>query len=168
MMQWWALLITVFCLSVDLAAAQHWRKALYPAAYRIKRSTHSLIDPTFQHSVEDVNLLFEILLAGLQIGGEERAMLIPDEELASLRNVEKLEVICEDVLPKRLSDIRRLTAELSRRRRPLTRQDFERTVLTMVYAAQTLAHISHQHQREVWTDALLQLFRAIQKDLAPS
>ncbi|KAI3366684.1 hypothetical protein L3Q82_009354, partial [Scortum barcoo] len=64
---------------------------------RIKRGAYSLINPTFQRSVEDVNLLFEILLAGMQIQDEEHAMLIPDEELASLRCVEKLEVICDDV-----------------------------------------------------------------------
>lgn len=95
-------------------------------------------------------------------------MLIPDEELASLRSVAKLEVICDDVLPKRLSDIRRLTAELSQRRQPLSWQDFERTVLTLVYTAQTLARVSNQQQREAWTDAVVQLFRALQKDLRPS
>lgn len=110
----------------------------------------------------------QILLAGMQIQGEDHAMLIPDEELASLRSVEKLEVICEDVLPKRLSDIRRVTDELTRRRQPLSRQDFERTVLTLVYTTQTLAQISNQQQREAWTDTLIQLFRALQKDLVPS
>lgn len=104
----------------------------------------------------------------MQIEGDERTMLIPDQELASLRSVEKLEVICDDVLPKSLSDIRRLAAELARRRQPLSWQDFERTVLTLVYAAQTLAHISSEQQREAWTDAMVQLFRAVQKDLNPS
>lgn len=104
----------------------------------------------------------------MQIEGEEHALLIPDEELASLRSVEKLEVICEDVLPKKLTDIRRLTAELAQRRRPLSWQDFERTVLTLVYTTQTLAHISNQDQREAWTDAVLQLFRAVRKDLKPT
>lgn len=105
----------------------------------------------------------------MQIHGEDHNMLIPDEELASLRSVDKLEVICEDVLPKRLSDIRRLTAELTRRRRPLSWQDFERTVLTLVYSTQTLARVSrNQQQREAWTDAVVQLFRAVQKDLRPS
>ncbi|XP_049422877.1 protein FAM180A [Epinephelus fuscoguttatus] len=167
MTQWWALLITVY-LSMYLAATQHHRKALYPSAYRIKRGTYSLINPTFQRSVEDVNLLFEILLAGMQIQGEELDMLIPDEELASLRCVEKLEVICEDILPKRLSDIRRLTAELAQRRQPLSWQDFERTVLTLVYATQTVVRVSSQQQREAWMDAVVQLFRAVQKDLRPS
>lgn len=167
MTQWWALLITVY-LSMYLAATQHHRKALYPSAYRIKRGAYSLINPTFQRSVEDVNLLFEILLAGMQIQGEELDMLIPDEELASLRCVEKLEVICEDILPKRLSDIRRLTAELAQRRQPLSWQDFERTVLTLVYATQTVVRVSSQQQREAWMDAVVQLFRAVQKDLRPS
>ncbi|XP_037616523.1 protein FAM180A isoform X1 [Sebastes umbrosus] len=144
------------------------RSALYPSAYRIKRGAYSLINPTFQRSAEDVSLLYEILLAGMQIQGGEHDMLIPDEELASLRSVEKLEVICEDVLPKRLSDIRRLTAELGQRRQRLSWQDFERTVLTLVYAIQTLERVSSQQQREAWTDAAVQLFRAVQKDLRPS
>lgn len=109
----------------------------------------------------------QILLAGMQIQGVEHTMMIPDEELASLRRVEKLEVICDDVLPKRLSDIRRLTAMLAQRQQPLSWQDFERTVLTLVYTTQTLARVSNQQQREVWTDAVLQLFRAVQKDLKP-
>lgn len=109
----------------------------------------------------------QILLAGMQIEGEEHTMLIPDEELASMRSVERLEVICEDIVPKRLSDIRRLTAELAARRQPLSWPDFERTVLTLVYTTQTLARISNQRQREAWTDAVIQLFRALQKDLRP-
>ncbi len=95
-------------------------------------------------------------------------MLIPDEELASLRRVEKLEVLCNDVLPKKLSDIRRLIAELDQRQQHLSRQDFERTVLTLVYAAQTLAGVSNQQQREAWMDAVMRLFRALQKDLTSS
>ncbi|XP_030296001.1 protein FAM180A [Sparus aurata] len=164
MTQLWAPFLVVY-LSIYLAATQHHRKALYPSAYRIKRETHSLINPAFQRSVEDVNLLFEILLTGMQIDGAEHSMLIPDEELASMRNVEKLEVICDDILPKRLSDIRRLMAELAQRRQPLSRQDFERTVLTLVYTTQTLARVSSQQEREAWTDAAIKLFRAVQKDL---
>ncbi|KAK2859084.1 hypothetical protein Q5P01_003704 [Channa striata] len=167
MTQWSALLLVLY-LSVHLAATQHHRKTLYPSAHRVKRSAYSLINPTFQHTLEDINLLFEILLAGMRIGGEEHSMLIPDEELASLRSVEKLEVICEDVLPKSLSEIRRLTAELARRQRPLTWPDFERTVLTLVYAAQTLAQLDSRQQREAWTDTVVQLFRAVEKDLKPT
>ncbi|KAM9846069.1 protein FAM180A [Aulostomus maculatus] len=163
----WPLLISVY-LSIYLAAAQPSRRALYPSAYRIKRGTYSLINPSFQRSVEDVNLLYEILLTGMQIQGPDHTVLIPDMELASLKSVKKLEVICEDVLPKTLSDIRRLTAGLAQRRQPLNQQDFERTVLTLVYIIQTLGRISNQQQREAWTVSMVQLFRAIQKDLRPS
>ncbi|XP_013876123.1 protein FAM180A [Austrofundulus limnaeus] len=167
MTQWWILLAVVYLLSLQ-AAAQHHRKALYPAAYRVKRGAYSLINPTFQHSQEDAGLLFEILLSGMQIRGDNDTLLIPDEELASLRRVKALEIICEDVLPKKLSEIRRLTAELARRRRPLGWQDFERTVLTLVYTSQTLAQTADPYQRGLWTDSLMQLFRAVQKDLRPS
>ncbi|KAF7229318.1 protein FAM180A [Nothobranchius furzeri] len=166
-MQFWVVLAVVYLPSFQ-AAAWHHRKALYPSAYRIKRGAYSLINPTFQRSSEDISLLFEILLSGMQIRGEEHTLLIPDEELASLRSVKKLEVICEDVLPKRLSDIRRLTAELAQRLEPLSWPDFERTVLTLVYTSQTLAQITDQHQRELWTNALMQLFQAVQKDLRPT
>lgn len=97
----------------------------------------------------------------MQVQDATGLMLIPDEELASLRSVDKLEVICDDVLPKSLSDIRCLAAELARRRQ----QDFERTVLTLVYGAQTLARLSSQQQRLAWRDAVMQLFRVIEKDL---
>ncbi|KAJ8007119.1 hypothetical protein DPEC_G00114250 [Dallia pectoralis] len=162
----WSLLATVFYCHLYLASAQYRRKALYPSAFRVKRGTHSLVNPTFQNTVEDVNLLFEILLAGLQIQSEDIPFVIPDPELASLRRVEKLEVICEDILPKKLSEIRRLTAHLSQRRGSLKREDFERTVLTMVYTAQSLSHITSDTQSALWGDALLQLFRAIKEDLA--
>ncbi|KAM9327594.1 protein FAM180A-like [Pholidichthys leucotaenia] len=166
MTQWWALLVIGY-LSSYHAATRHHRKALYPSAYWIKRGTYSLINPTFQHSLEDINLLFEILLAGMEILGDEHSLLIPDEELASLRSVERLEVICEDILPKKLSDIRRLTADLARWRQPLSWQDFEKTVLALVYTSQMLARITDQHQRKVWMETLIQLFQAVQRDLRP-
>ncbi|XP_068162447.1 protein FAM180A [Antennarius striatus] len=160
----WAPVIAIY-LSVYLAAAQHDRKGLYPSVYRIKRGTHWLISPTFQRSVGDVSLLFEILLAGMQIHSAGHTMLIPDEELTSLRSVKELEVICEDILPKKLSDIRRLAAKLAERRRPLSWLDFERTVLTLVYSAQTLARVGNQYQRVVWMDIVMKLATAIENDL---
>ncbi|KAJ3612664.1 hypothetical protein NHX12_020929 [Muraenolepis orangiensis] len=161
----------VLCLfAAPLASySRHQRTALYPSAHRIRRGAYSLVNPTFQSSMAEVNLLFEVLLAGLQVeaggDGDEHSMVIPDEELSSLRSVRKLEVLCEDVLPKGLSEVRRLTAALAQRRVRLSPQDFERTVLTMVYAVQVLAKVSAARQKDMWMDALLQLFRAVQKDL---
>lgn len=110
--------------------------------------------------------VLQLLLTGMQILGEDAAVWIPDRELASLRRVRHLEVICEDVLPKRLPDVRRLTAELDRRRRrPLGGRDFERTVLTLVFAAQTLGRVAERRQKEVWAEAVIRLFTAVQRDL---
>ncbi|XP_067111003.1 protein FAM180A [Osmerus mordax] len=165
--QWWGLVLTLLYSVSVVAASQHARKALYPSASRVKRGTYSLVNPTFHTSVDDVKLLFEILLAGLQVEGENRRMLIPDAELASLRRVNKLEVICEDILPKSLPEVRRLTSLLSQQRGHLSRQDFERTLLTMVYTAQTRAKAVSAHQKALWNDALLLLFKAIKRDLEP-
>lgn len=104
----------------------------------------------------------------MQIEGRDHSLLIPDEELASLRQVKKLEVICEDILPKKLSEVRRLTAQLSQRRLLMNGQDYERTVLTLVYIAQTLAQLGREQQREAWEGVLIQLFKALQKDLSIS
>ncbi len=41
---------------------------------------------------------------------------ISDQELASLRKLKVLEVLCEDVLPRSLSEIQRLSAQLEQRR----------------------------------------------------
>lgn len=108
----------------------------------------------------------QLLLTGMQILGEDAGLSIPDRELASLRRVRHLEVVCEHVLPKRLLDIRRLTAELDRRRRrPLAGRDFERTVLTLVFATQTLGWVAEHQQQEVWAKAVIRLFTALQRDL---
>lgn len=110
--------------------------------------------------------VLQLLLTGMKILGEDLGVWIPDLELASLRRVRHLEVICEDVLPKKLPDVRRLTAELHRRRRrPLGGRDFERTVLTLVFATQTLGRVGERRQKEVWAEAVIRLFTAVQRDL---
>ncbi|XP_072310465.1 protein FAM180A [Eucyclogobius newberryi] len=152
------------------AVAQRFSRALYPSAYKIKRGKYSPLDPTFQRSQKDVDLLFEILLAGTQIEGGDGRLLVPDEELASLKQVKKLEVICEDVLPKTLSEVRRLVAQLSQRGAPqrgapLRWDDYQSTVLTLVYISQTAARLDSEPSQQAWGDVLIQLFNALHKDL---
>ncbi|KAI4901735.1 hypothetical protein NFI96_010960 [Prochilodus magdalenae] len=139
--------------------------ALYPSAFRVKRGTPTLLNPSIQRSVEDTNLLFEVLWSGLYLDAGEGVLRVADDELASLRRLKPLEVVCEDVLPRTLSDILRLCHQLEQHRGHLNGQDFERTVLTMVYTAQKLAHATPGHQRELWGDAFLQLYKAIKGDL---
>ncbi|XP_028811006.1 protein FAM180A [Denticeps clupeoides] len=158
-------ILTLLCCRVHMAASRHWTKALYPEAHRVKRGSPALINPTFQESAEDAGLLYEVLLAGLHLDDEGTPLGQVDPELASLRKVQTLEVICEDVLPRRLTDIRRLLARLSLHRGALSRDDFERTVLTMVFVAQSLEHLPRGHQRELWSQTLLELQKVIKRDL---
>ncbi|KAF4080992.1 hypothetical protein AMELA_G00155720 [Ameiurus melas] len=164
---------TTFALSIlsmvlwhlPMSAALHRRRVLYPSAFRTKRGTPALLNPSIQRSVEDANLLYEVVWSGLYVEAEKSVLRVVDEELASLRRLQPLEVVCEDVLPRTLSDILRLCHHLEEHRARMSKEDFERTVLTMVYTAQRLAQSSTGHQRELWADALLQLYRNIKRDL---
>ncbi|KAI5622643.1 protein FAM180A [Silurus asotus] len=163
------LLILSFVLChLSISAALHWRRVLYPSALRVKRGTPELLNPSVQRSVEDANLLYEavkVVWSGLYVEPEKSVLRVADEELASLRSLQPLEVVCEDVLPRTLSDIRRLCHQLEQHRARLSKEDFERTVLTMVYTAQRITQSAEGHQRELWADALLQLYKSIKKDL---
>ncbi|XP_049616793.1 protein FAM180A [Syngnathus scovelli] len=157
--------LVVLLLFCGLASAQHPRSALYPAVLHPKRGAPWPLDPSFLQSVKDVELLFEILLSGTTIQRQE-PLVIPDPELASLRGARSLELTCDDILPKSLPEVLRLSARLDGRRRPLSPPDFERTVLTLVYAAQTAAAAANgTERRRAWADSLVRLFGAIRKDL---
>ncbi|XP_076862982.1 protein FAM180A isoform X2 [Brachyhypopomus gauderio] len=158
-------ILSLIACNLTISAALHWRKALYPSAFRVKRGTPALLNPSIQTSIEDANLLYEVLMSGLYVEEEKGVLRVTDKELASLRRLQPLEVVCEDILPRTLSDIRRLCYHLEQRHGRLNREDFERTILTMVYTAQRLAQTTPGHQRELWADALLQLYKAIKGDL---
>nr|XP_055047213.1 protein FAM180A [Misgurnus anguillicaudatus] len=161
-------ILSLSALMCPISSASHWRRALYPSAFRVKRGTPALLNPSFQKSVEDANLLYEVLWSGAYMDSERGTLHISDEELASLRKLDVLEVLCEDVLPRTLSEIQRLSAQLGHQHRgSLRMEDFERTVLTMVFTAQQVQHTNPGHQRELWTNTLLQLYKAIKGDLRP-
>ncbi|KAG8012463.1 hypothetical protein GBF38_020229 [Nibea albiflora] len=134
-------------------------KALFPAASRIKRA----VNPTFHNSFDDVHLLFEILLAGHfeDSGG----FSVQDAELASLRKTRNLRVICEEIIPRKLTDIFRLISDLSNHDGHLHQDDFERTLLTLVYSAQQMVNATAGKQREVWEESFVSLYKAIKQDL---
>ncbi|XP_071071386.1 protein FAM180A isoform X2 [Dasypus novemcinctus] len=151
---WW---LTIFTsLLADLAV-------LFPAAHRPKRSSSIPLNLVLQNSLEEVELLYEFLLAELEIGPDLK-ISIKDEELASLRKASDFHTICNDVIPKRIPDIRRLSASLSSQPGSLRKEDFERTVLTLAYAAYRTAQ-SEGHQKDVWAQSLLSLFHALRHDL---
>ncbi|XP_067284197.1 protein FAM180A [Pseudorasbora parva] len=163
----WILSVFGLMCQMSITASLHWRRALYPSAFRVKRGTPALLNPSFQKSVEDASLLYEVLLSGAYMDAARGTLHVLDRELASMRKLEVLEVLCEDVLPRSLSEIQRLSAQLALRRGSLRMEDFERTVLTMVFMAQQLQYTDPGHQRELWANALLQLYKAIKEDLRP-
>ncbi|KAG8523372.1 Protein FAM180A [Galemys pyrenaicus] len=139
---------------------------LFPAAHRPKRSSSMPLNPILQTSLEEVELLYEFLLAELEVSPDLK-ISIKDEELASLRKASAFHTICNDVIPKRIPDIRRLSASLSHRRGILKKEDFERTALTLAYTAYRTA-LSQGHQKDVWAQSLLSLFQALRHDLVQS
>lgn len=103
-------------------------------------------------------------MAGIQFDSSG-AFSVQDAELASLRQTKSLDVICEEIIPKKITDIFRLIANLSNYRCRLHQDDFERTLLTLVYAAQRVVGSRAEHQRDVWAQTFVDLYEAIKKDL---
>ncbi|XP_048877428.1 protein FAM180A-like [Brienomyrus brachyistius] len=164
MMSWKVVIVALVYWNVHMCGSQRRSRALYPSAFRVKRGTASMVNPIFQNSLEDINLLFEILIAGAKMEDERSPLTVLDEELASLRRTQKLEAICEDVVPRKLTDIRRLTSDLLQYPTVLRKDDFERTVLTMVYTAHRMGN-TDGHQRAAWTESFINLYKAIKQDL---
>ncbi|KAG7239811.1 hypothetical protein CRUP_006512, partial [Coryphaenoides rupestris] len=107
-----------------------------------------------------------ILLSGLHFEAPDGGLWLGDAELASLRKTRTLEVICDNSVPRKLTDIRRLTSRLPGRGvGRLWQGDFERTLLTMVYTAQRAMASTTDHQRDVWAESLVSLYEAIKEDL---
>lgn len=88
-----------------------------------------------------------------------------DAELASLRKAKNLKVICEEFIPRKLADILRLIYHLSNQISPLHQDDFERTLLTLVYTTQQMVNSTSEHQRDVWQESFVNLYKAIKQDL---
>ncbi|KAM4618367.1 protein FAM180A [Polymixia lowei] len=164
MLHWKVVTVGLFCCFIHMGLTQRRNKVLFPSAGITKRGMPTMVNPTFHNSIDDVNLLFEILLSGLRFGNNGQ-LSVNDAELASLRKTRKLEVICEDVVPRKLTDIRRLTSDLSNHIGLLHQGDFERTLLTMVYTTQQLANCTTDYQRDVWAESFVSLYHAIKQDL---
>ncbi|XP_051238720.1 protein FAM180A-like [Dicentrarchus labrax] len=153
----------IYC-CIKPGVAHHGTKALFPAARRIKRGVANVVNPTFHKSFDDVHLLFEILLAGIHFEGSGE-ISVQDAELASLRKTKNLEVICEEIIPRKLTDIYRLISDLSDHIGPLHQDDFERILLTLVYSTQQMVNSTTEHQRSVWEESFVSLYKAIKQDL---
>ncbi|XP_037692019.1 protein FAM180A [Choloepus didactylus] len=166
-MCWKTLLLLLLYYNAQATEPHRWSSAvLFPAAHRPKRSSSMPLNPILQNSLEEVELLYEFLLAELEISPDLK-ISIKDEELASMRKASDFHIICNEVIPKSIPDIRRLSASLSSHPGSLKKEDFERTVLTLAYTAYRTA-LSQGHQRDIWAQSLLSLFQALKHDLMRS
>ncbi|MEE6477786.1 hypothetical protein FKM82_011632 [Ascaphus truei] len=140
------------------------RVVLFPTAQRVRRSSADLLNPVLQTSLPEVELLYEFLLTGVKIDQDHKMTLL-DPELSSLRKATTFDVLCNDVIPKTITDIRRLGVKLTHAPGPLKREDFERTVLTMAYTAFRTSQAQNVHQQSVWMESFTKLYKALKRDL---
>uniref|UniRef100_K7FD02 Family with sequence similarity 180 member A n=1 Tax=Pelodiscus sinensis TaxID=13735 RepID=K7FD02_PELSI len=159
----WRSKCCLYCFSATDSNLSFSPAMLFPAAQRYKRSLSALVSPVLQNSLDDVDMLFEFLLAELEID-KGLKISIKDEELASLRKAKEFDTICNDIIPKSITEIRRLSVRLSNYPTVLKKEDFERTVLTMVYTAYRAAQ-SRKHQKAVWAESFISLYKALKHDL---
>ncbi|CAH2276615.1 Hypothetical predicted protein [Pelobates cultripes] len=150
---------------VEANFTSKWQRVVFfPEAQRIRRSSAELLNPVLQTSVSEVELLYEFLLTGVNIDNENRLSLL-DPELATLRKATTFDVVCNDVIPKTITDIRRLGAKLIHLQGPMKTVDFERTLLTMAYTAIKISKCRNTDQQKVWLDSFTNLFTALRRDL---
>jgi len=108
----------------------------------------------------------QLLLAEIEISPDLK-ISIKDEELASLRKALNFHSICNNIIPKSIPDIRRLSANLANNPGVLKKEDFERIALTLAYTAYRTA-LSEGHQKDIWAQSLISLFQALRHDLMRS
>lgn len=106
----------------------------------------------------------KILLSGVQFK-DSGEFSVQDAELASLRKTKNLKVICEEIVPRKHMDILQLIYELSNQNRPLEQEDFQCTLMTLVYASQQVANTTCKWQQQVWEESFVKLYKAIKQDL---
>lgn len=100
----------------------------------------------------------QILLGGVELDQDDNIVLL-DKEMASMRSGRAFLSEINDNIPRSLSSMVQMAATLEgqRRRRPLTRPQFESLVLSMVYSAHQAWHQETREEQEAWGGVFLQL-----------
>ncbi|XP_023208116.1 protein FAM180B [Xiphophorus maculatus] len=115
--------------------------------------------------LSDANLMFEILLSGVELNKDNNVFLL-DEELASMRKGREFLSQINDGIPRTLiSTELMIKTQEARRKSPLTRDQFENQVLSMVYSALQVGVQRNKEEREAWGGALIQLANITTYDL---
>ncbi|KAK1888108.1 Protein FAM180A [Dissostichus eleginoides] len=107
-------------------------------------------------SVFDANLMFEFLLGGVEIDHDNNIVLL-DKEMASMRTGRAFLSQINDNIPRSLSSMEQMVTAHKSQNRPLTPDQFDGLVLSMVYSAQQAWHQDGEDHQKAWSEALLQL-----------
>ncbi|XP_051918269.1 protein FAM180A isoform X1 [Hippocampus zosterae] len=108
-------------------------------------------------TVVDPNLMFEFLLAGVELNQDSNIVLL-DEEMASMRPGRAFLSRVNNNIPRSLSSMQQMVDVLkSRRKEPMTQDLFESLVLSMVRSAYQTGNQRRPGDREAWGEMLLQL-----------
>uniref|UniRef100_A0A665TLH2 Family with sequence similarity 180 member A n=1 Tax=Echeneis naucrates TaxID=173247 RepID=A0A665TLH2_ECHNA len=164
MLPWRMVIVGLFYCYIKIGVTYCQTKGKTCITCRVAKNGANVVNPTFHNSFGDVHLLFEILLTGVHFDASGQ-FLVSDAELASLRKTQKLEVICEEVIPRELPDIFRLISGLSNHSGHLHQDDFERALLTLVYVSQQMVNATSGHQRDAWAESFVSLYKTIKQDL---
>ncbi|PWA30439.1 hypothetical protein CCH79_00015306 [Gambusia affinis] len=115
--------------------------------------------------LSDANLMFEILLSGVELNKDNNVFLL-DEELASMRKGREFLSQINDGIPRTLiSTELMIKTQEARLKTPLTRDQFENQVLSMVYSALQIGVQRNKEEREAWGEVLIQLANITTYDL---
>ncbi|XP_041651553.1 protein FAM180B [Cheilinus undulatus] len=107
-------------------------------------------------SALDADLMFEILLGGVELDQDNNIILV-DKELASMRPGRAFLSQINDNIPRSLNSMGQMVTTLKGHRRPLAPEQFENLVLSMVYSAHRTWHQEGGEEQEAWGGVLLQL-----------
>lgn len=64
-----------------------------------------------------------------------------------------------------MTDILKLIFDLSNQTGPLRQDDFERTLMALVYTAQQMVNSADEHHQAAWQESFVGLYKAIKQDL---
>ncbi|KAM7396868.1 hypothetical protein PAMP_019874 [Pampus punctatissimus] len=127
---------------------------------QVKQDVAAGFDPTSQRtdsSVSDANLMFEFLLDGIEIDQDNNIVLL-DKEMASMRRGRAFLSQINDNIPRGLSSMVQMVNTLKdQRRRPMSQDQFETLVLSLVYSAHQAWHQERKEEQEAWGGVLLHL-----------
>uniref|UniRef100_A0A3B3TPV7 Family with sequence similarity 180 member A n=1 Tax=Poecilia latipinna TaxID=48699 RepID=A0A3B3TPV7_9TELE len=112
-----------------------------------------------------IELIHQLLHIGVELNKDNNVFLL-DEELASMRKGREFLSQINDGIPRtRTSTELMMKTREAHRKTPLTRDQFENLVLSMVYSALQVGAQRNKEEREAWGGVLIQLANITTYDL---